>query len=62
MATKIQGGSSTAGLQNIDNYYQALIKPANPVETNNTATPDKVGTVRFTSEVDAGTITGTAVL
>jgi hypothetical protein len=60
MATKIQGGSSTAGLQNVDAYYQALVKTANPVETNGTLSPSAVGSVRLMSETDAGTVTGTA--
>lgn len=58
MATKIQGGSSTSGLANVDANYQ--LKTG--LETNIQGLPQYIGAVKFVSENDAGEITNTPYL
>lgn len=54
MATKIQGGSNTAGLQNVNANYQAEVITEVDVEN----LPQYVGATKQFSEVDAGIYTG----
>jgi hypothetical protein len=61
MSIIIKAGDS-GNLLSIDGDNQAKVKLANPVETNGSSDPNKVGSVRLMCEVDAGTITGTASL
>lgn len=58
MATKIQGGSNTAGLVNVDDNYQLMISP----ETNIQSSPQYIGAVKIVSENDAGSIMPTPYL
>ncbi len=50
MATKIQGGSNTAGLANVDSNYN--------LQVNTPTSESLAGFVTFITENDAGTITG----
>lgn len=59
MSTRIKG---SVNLQEVDSANQALVKLANPLETNGTERIDQVGSVRLQAESDAGTITGEAML
>lgn len=59
MSTKIKG--SVYELE-ISNTNQALVKLANPLETNGTEHINEVGSVRLHAESDSGTITGKAKL
>lgn len=61
MSTKIQSAEG-GDLLKINDQGQAEVKPANPVETNGTQQPSKVGSVRVQAENDAGTKTGTPYL
>jgi hypothetical protein len=61
MSIIVKSGSS-GDLLKIDSNSQALVKSANPVETDGSGNPDKVGSFRMMAENDAGTITGTAAL
>ena len=58
MATKIQGGNSTAGLANVDSAYQLLVV----TEKNVTDSPENVGGIKIFSENDDGKVTGTPYL
>lgn len=58
MSTKIQSGSSTSGLANVDANYQ--LKTG--LETDIEGLPQYIGAVKITSENDAGTIMGTPYL
>lgn len=58
MSTKIQSGSSTAGLANVDSAYQVLVAPEKAPLTN----PSNVGAVKIYSENDPGEKTGTPYL
>lgn len=59
MATKVQGGSNTAGLTNVTDNYELAVKPSNPVNPDGSGDAENVGSVRFHSEVDTGIYTGT---
>jgi len=50
MATKIQGGSSTAGLADVDSNYN--------LQVNTPANESLAGFVTFITENDAGSVTG----
>ena len=54
----IETGSSTAWMVNVSSKYSLSVVP----ETNVASNPDNVGAIRFFSENDAGTKTGTAYL
>ena len=58
MATKIQGGSNTAGLANVTTDYAIQTTLERDAATN----PSNVSAVKFFSENDAGTVTGTPYL
>lgn len=58
MSTKIQGGSSTAGLANVTTDYALQTTLERDVDTN----PSNVSAVKFFSENDSGSITGTPYL
>jgi hypothetical protein len=54
MSTKIQGGSNTAGLANVNAAYKLEVG----LETNASSNPTQVGSVKTFSENDDGTVTG----
>lgn len=58
MATKIEGGSNTAGLANVTTDYKLEVQS----EIDATANPDKVPAFKLFSENDDGTITGETYL
>lgn len=58
MSTKISGGSSSAGLANVTTDYALQTTLERDAETN----PANVSAVKFFSENDAGSITGTPYL
>ena len=58
MATKIQGGSNTAGQANVTTDYALKATLERDASTN----PSNVSAVKFFSENDAGTVTGTPYL
>lgn len=58
MATKIQGGSNTAGQANVDDNFQLKVGTEVDAYTNGAA----VGAIRNFGEVDAGSITGVVLL
>jgi len=62
MATKIQGGSSTAGLANVTSDFKLEVRQGNAYELNGIYTPDQVGSVRMLGIVDDGLVTGEAKL
>jgi len=58
MATKIQGGNSTAGLANVDSSFQLAVA----TEKNVTNNPQNVGGIMSFSQNDDGLVTGTPYL
>lgn len=58
MATKIQGGSSTAGLVNVTTDYALQTTLERDAETN----PSNVSAIKLFSENDSGSVTGTPYL
>lgn len=62
MSTKVQGGNNTAGLQNVDNGYNARVALPQVKTPANVDESIYVGAVRNFSENDAGIYTGSPYL
>ena len=58
MSTKIQSGSSTAGLQNVDSNYNAQVITPGNTATGGTVGGGSANAPAIYSENDAGTVTG----
>jgi len=61
MSTPIKSGAGS-DLLTVNTDKQALVKLANPLETDGTEQPNMVGSVRMVSAVDDGVLSGTADL
>lgn len=58
MSTKIQSGSNTSGLANVDGNYQLKVG----LETNINSNSEFIGAVKMVSENDAGSVSGSPYL